>query len=81
MVQAIYTRDCPIVQATVMIVALIFVLIGDGVASIDRFRTCWWVLGAFCAFAAVTTLGLGPPKFNRGVLIQTDPVPARVLRD
>jgi hypothetical protein len=39
------------------------------------------MLGAFCAFAAVTTLGLGPPKFNRGVLIQTEPVPARVLRD
>jgi ABC-type dipeptide/oligopeptide/nickel transport system permease component len=27
MVQAIYTRDFPIVQATVMIVALIFVLV------------------------------------------------------
>lgn len=53
-------------------VALILVLIGNGVADIDRFRACWWMLCAFSAFAAVTTLGLGPPRFNRGVAIQPD---------
>ncbi len=66
-------------------VALILVLIGNGVAGIDRFRTCWWMLGAFCAVAAVTTLGLGPPRFNRGVLIRTNDDVAQpvqpVLRD
>jgi EmrB/QacA subfamily drug resistance transporter len=51
-------------------VALILVLIGNEVADIDRFRSCWWVLCAFCGLAALTTLGLGPPRFNRGVPIE-----------
>jgi MFS family permease len=62
-------------------VALILVLIGNGAGDIDRFRACWWVLCAFSAFAAVMTLALGPPKFNRGVLRQTDGAPEPALLD
>ena len=62
-------------------VALILVLIGDGAADIDQFRTCWWMLLAFCLLAAVTTIFLGPPKFNRGVLRQPDGALQPVLRD
>ena len=47
-------------------VALVLMLIGSGAADFDRFRACWWMLCGFCVIAAVTTLGLGPPKFQRG---------------
>jgi EmrB/QacA subfamily drug resistance transporter len=46
-------------------VALILVLIGSGVADFDRFQACWWMLCGFCVIAALTTLGLGPPKVDR----------------
>jgi EmrB/QacA subfamily drug resistance transporter len=62
-------------------VALILVLIGDGLADIDQFRSCWWLLFAFCIFAAITTIFLGPPKFSRGVLRKQDGALEPVLRD
>jgi MFS family permease len=49
-------------------VAIILVFIGNGAADIDRFRACWWLLCALTACAALMTIGLGPPKFNEGVL-------------
>jgi EmrB/QacA subfamily drug resistance transporter len=45
-------------------VALVLVLIGEGTADYDRFRACWWMLTAFCVAAAISTIGLGPPKFD-----------------
>jgi hypothetical protein len=49
-------------------VAIILVLLGNGAADIDRFRSCWWLLCALTVCAALMTIGLGPPKFNKGVL-------------
>jgi EmrB/QacA subfamily drug resistance transporter len=49
-------------------VAIILVLLGNGAADIDRFRSCWWLLCALTVGAALMTIGLGPPKFNKGVL-------------
>jgi NTE family protein len=46
-------------------VALVLVLISGASADFDRFRMCWWMLCGFCVAAAITTLGLGPPKFDR----------------
>jgi MFS family permease len=66
-------------------VALILVLIGNGAADIDRFRACWWLLGALTAGAALMAIGLGPPKFNKGALrpvaVAGARVPATVRRD
>ena len=53
----------------------------NGAAEIDRFRTCWWMLGGFLVGAALLTVGLGPPKFEGGVLRQADRVITPVFRE
>jgi len=60
-------------------VAIILVLIGHGAADIDRFRACWWLLCALTAGAAFMAAGLGPPKFNEGVLRVRSQPPVGVL--